>query len=193
MLNIVLFGGPGAGKGTQAARLKEIYDLEHLSTGDMLRADVAKGSALGEQVKAVMASGQLVSDDLVIAIIRGRLEAGAKQSKGFLFDGFPRTLAQAQGFDRMLKELGMSVSGVLKLEVPESELLARLAKRAQIQSRADDKDPAVLRARIQVYERETAPVADYYAKQNLLYAVDGTGTLEEIERRLRDRVDGLIQ
>lgn len=193
MLNIVLFGGPGAGKGTQAARLKEIYGLEHLSTGEMLRAEVARESELGKQVKTIIASGKLVSDHLVLAIIKKRLEQDANRAKGFLFDGFPRTIAQAEGFDSLLKELNMGVSVVLKLEVPEEELLRRLAKRAQLQSRADDKDPAVLKERIRVYENETAPVAEYYAEQNLLQSIDGTGTLEDIEKRLREKVDRLAK
>lgn len=191
MKNIVLFGAPGSGKGTQAARLKEKYGLVHLSTGDMLRAEIAKKSDLGKQVESIMAQGKLVSDELVLAIIRERLEKRGASAKGFIFDGFPRTLVQAEGFDGLLNGLGLSLSVVLQLDVPESELLERLQRRANIQSRADDKDPAVLKQRIAVYNEETAPVASYYDKQGLFKRVDGTGTLDEIAARVSDVVESL--
>lgn len=191
MLNIILFGGPGSGKGTQAKRLVEVYGVDHLSTGDMLRAEIASGSDLGGRVESVIASGSLVSDDLILEIVRERVACTRSSVKGYIFDGFPRTVAQAEGLSSLFEELGLGITCVLELDVPEAELLKRLSLRASSENRADDQDPSVLRERLSVYHRQTAPVADFYKSRQLLHRVDGTGTLEEITARLCGVIDAV--
>jgi len=188
MINIVLFGPPGAGKGTQAEKLVERYDLVHLSTGDVFRRNIKGGTELGALAKKYMDEGNLVPDEVTIKM----LESEANQhptAKGFIFDGFPRTQPQAKALDQFLESKNQSISLMLSLKVEDNELKNRLMKRAETSGRSDDNDTEVIANRIEVYKRETSPVADYYAAQNKLVEINGTGSINEISRRLFDAVD----
>lgn len=182
-LNIVLFGPPGAGKGTQSEFLIKRYTLVHLSTGDLLRAEIKAESELGNQAKELMDRGELVADHIVIGMIRNKMEAHL-DAKGFIFDGFPRTKAQAEALDAMLEVKEEPITAMLALEVPEEELVKRLLSRGATSGRTDDKDEAVIRNRIREYETKTAPLKEYYAAQGKYKAIDGVGSVEEITARL---------
>ena len=173
-MNIILLGAPGSGKGTQAAFLIEKHGLTHLSTGDMLRAEIAAGSDLGKQAKAIMESGQLVSDEIVIAMIAARLG-----DKGALFDGFPRTIAQAEALDKLLAGRGSQIDTVIELQVGNEEIVQRMLTRG----RSDDNE-ATIRQRLAVFEAQTKPLIDYYQKQGKLRSVDGSGELAAISARI---------
>lgn len=188
MLNIVLFGPPGSGKGTQAAFLVEKYGLKHLSTGDMLRAEKASGSELGNRVAEIMASGKLVPDEIVNEIARNLLTAHAGKVPGFIFDGYPRTVEQAKTLDGYLRELGTSVSVTLFLDVPKDELVTRLLQRAQELGRADD-TAEVIEARVVEYNAKTLTVATVYEAQGKLRKIHGLGSIPEIASRLSAAVD----
>ena len=178
MLNIVLFGPPGAGKGTQATAIIDKYGLIHCSTGDMLRAAIASGSELGDRVKAIMAAGQLVSDKIVIELIADRIDTHT-DANGFIFDGFPRTIPQAEALDELLFSKELSISAMLMLEVPTEELVGRLIKRGKDSGRSDDTE-SIIRDRIAVYEKQTLPVADFYNDQKKLEKINGLGSIEDI-------------
>lgn len=182
-LNIVLFGPPGAGKGTQSEFLIKRYHLVHLSTGDLLRAEIKAESELGTQAKELMDRGELVADHIVIGMIRNKMEAHL-DAKGFIFDGFPRTRAQAEALDAMLDVKEEPITAMLALEVPEEELVKRLLGRGATSGRSDDKDEAVIRNRIREYETKTAPLKEYYTAQGKYKAIDGVGGIEEITARL---------
>ena len=184
MLNIILFGPPGAGKGTQAARIIEQFGLAHLSTGDMLRSEIKAGTELGKEVEAIMASGKYVSDEIVIKIIDGKLGQHA-DAQGFIFDGFPRTVPQAEALDRLMAGRNLKIDAMVRMEVPQQELIQRLLKRAQEQGRADDNEESI-QQRIQEYETKTLPVATYYEQQGKLQSVNGLGSVEEIFGRISD-------
>ena len=190
MLNIVLFGPPGAGKGTQSELLVDHFDFVHLSTGDIFRANIKGETELGTLAKSYMDKGQLVPDDVTIRMLEDSAN-GHPDAKGFIFDGFPRTTAQAEALDKFLNSKGQSISGMLALEVEEDELRDRLAKRAATSGRADDADSNVIQKRIDVYNAETAPVAGHYRGQGKYHGVEGMGTIEDIFARLRDAIEGL--
>jgi adenylate kinase len=183
MLHIVLLGPPGAGKGTQSTFLVERYQLVHLSTGDVFRANLAQQTPLGQLAKQYMDAGQLVPDSVTIDMLEGEVNRHP-HARGFIFDGFPRTEPQALALEAFLARRGEEVAAMVALEVPEEELRARLLKRAETSGRVDDADPAVIQRRIDVYNRETAPVADFYRAQGRYRGVDGVGTLEQITERL---------
>lgn len=187
--NIVLFGPPGAGKGTQSAFLIERYGLEHLSTGDLLRAEIQAETELGLQAQEVMSAGELVPDEVVVGMIRNRL-SDATDCKGFVFDGFPRTLTQAEALDNMLQRLGCPIKAMLSLEVDEDELVKRLLNRGAASGRIDDRSEEVVRKRITEYRAKTAPLKDYYRKQNKLHMIDGMGSIADITKRLTKAIDG---
>jgi adenylate kinase len=188
MLNIVLFGPPGAGKGTQAVKLIDKYKLVHLSTGDILRGELAAKSALGIEAKKYMDKGELVPDEVVIGMIEVKLDQNTG-SKGFIFDGFPRTKAQAGALDKLLAKKQTAISIMVALEVEKQELINRLMGRGKISGRADDQDMNVIENRITVYNRETAPVIEYYNKQAKFRSVNGMGTIEDIFQRLCGVID----
>jgi adenylate kinase len=188
MLNIVLFGPPGAGKGTQAVNLIEKYKLVHLSTGDILRGELAAKSTLGLEAKKYMDKGELVPDEVVIGMIEVKLDQNSN-AKGFIFDGFPRTTAQAGALDKLLEKKKTSITTMVALEVEKQELVNRLMGRGKVSGRADDQDINVIENRINVYNRETAPVINYYSAQNKFKSINGMGSIEEIFGRLCDAID----
>jgi len=179
MLNLVLFGPPGAGKGTQSKKLIEKYDLIHLSTGDLLRGEIAQGTELGLEAKKLMDDGKLVPDAVVIGMISNKLDAN-KDAKGFIFDGFPRTVAQAEALDQLLESKESAISGMTALEVNDDELERRLLERGKESGRPDDANPEVIRKRIKEYNDKTAPVAGFYQTQNKFQNVNGVGSVDEI-------------
>ena len=182
-MRLVLLGAPGSGKGTQASRLKAALGVPHISTGDMLRAAVAAGSAMGRKAKAVMDAGQLVSDDILLGMLEERL-AQPDATGGFILDGYPRNLAQAAALDQLLTKLGQPLDAVVKLEVPNEAIISRCEIRFQAEGRADD-NPDTVRKRLAIYAEQTAPVADFYARHGKLQVVDGVGELGEVTARVK--------
>lgn len=178
MLNIILFGPPGSGKGTQAANLIEKYGLIHISTGDLLRQEIKDQTPLGLEAKTFIDKGLLVPDDVVIGMISAKLDSNGN-AKGVIFDGFPRTIPQAEALDRLLDFKKAPITLMLALQVNDDELAARLKKRGATSGRTDDQDETIIRKRIQVYKDETSPVAGYYEKQGKLVNIPGEGTIEE--------------
>jgi adenylate kinase len=187
MLNIVLFGPPGSGKGTQSEKLIEKYKLVHLSTGDLLRNEITNKTELGIKAKAIMDKGELVSDEIVIGMIRNKLNSN-KNSNGFIFDGFPRTVAQAGTLDKLLEESGKPISLMVTLDVQKDELVKRLLKRGEQTGRADD-NLQTIENRINVYMNQTAPVIEFYKKQGKYRPVQGIGTIEDIFLRIVKEIE----
>jgi adenylate kinase len=192
MLNIVLFGPPGAGKGTQSKKLCDTYHLIHLSTGDLLRDEISRGTALGLQAKSVMDKGELVSDEVVIAMIDAKLNANP-QTKGFIFDGFPRTQAQAKALDELLEKRKAPINMMVALEVNDEELLHRLLLRGADSGRPDDRDENVIRRRIFNYNNQTAPLKQYYSIQKKFHSVYGMGSIDDIFDLLCATIDNKTQ
>ena len=191
MLNIVLFGPPGAGKGTQSEKLIAKYQLAHLSTGDIFRANIKGETELGKLAKSYMEKGQLVPDEVTIQMLESEVNKHAT-ARGFIFDGFPRTEAQASALDKFLASKNTNIGMMLALEVPEEELKKRLAERAKVSGRPDDADPAVIQKRIDVYNNETAPVKTYFEKQGKYCGINGVGDIEEIFSSLCSKIDAAI-
>jgi len=191
MFNLILFGPPGSGKGTQSEKLIAKYHLKHLSTGDLLRSEITNKTALGLEAKSLMDKGYLVPDEVVIGMISSALDANP-QAKGFLFDGFPRTSAQADALDKLLKLKKTFISVMLALEVSEEELVKRLLKRGQTSGRIDDNNDAVIRERIIEYHKKTSPVAEHYRKLNKVIMINGEGSVDEIFSDLCREIDKRI-
>lgn len=191
MFNIILFGPPGSGKGTQSERLISKYGLKHLSTGDILRSEIASQTPLGLEAKSFMDKGQLVPDEVVIGMISSALDNNPKVP-GFLFDGFPRTEAQSEALDKMLKLKQTEIGVVLALEVSEEELVKRLLNRGLTSGRSDDNNEAVIRARITEYHKKTSAVADYYRTFNKVVTIPGEGSVDEIFDGLCTEIDKRI-
>ena len=192
MFNLVLFGPPGSGKGTQSEKLIEKYGLVHLSTGDLLRKERKLKTPLGIEAQQFIDKGQLVPDEVVIGMISSALDENAG-AKGFLFDGFPRTVAQAEALDKLLELKGSDISLVLFLEVNEEELIRRLVNRAKTSERSDDADETIQRKRQEVYKNETLPVAAYYSKAKKVVNVDGLGEIDDVFSRLSAQIDKKIK
>jgi adenylate kinase len=188
MFNLILFGPPGSGKGTQSEKLIEKYGWIHLSTGDLLRKEIANATQLGLEAKSFMDKGQLVPDEVVIGMIGSALDSNPA-AKGFLFDGFPRTVAQAEALDALLIGKGSEITLVLALEVGQEELVARLLNRGKTSSRSDDRDETVIRKRLVEYENKTAMVADYYAQFDKVAKVKGEGSIEDIFESLCAQIE----
>jgi adenylate kinase len=188
MLNIVLFGPPGCGKGTQSEKLIAMYQLVHLSTGDILRAEIANQTKLGVEAKTFMDKGSLVPDAVVIGMIASKIDAN-KSAKGFIFDGFPRTTAQAEALDVMLKDRNIPIKCMLSLEVEKQELVSRLLNRGLSSGRADDQNPEIIENRIKEYNAKTAPVISFYEAQGKYRAIQGMGSIDDIFRRLTKAID----
>ena len=191
MLNLVLFGPPGAGKGTQAARLVEKYHLVHLSTGDIFRSNIKEGTDLGQLAKSYIDKGALVPDEVTIGMLEAEVNSNSN-AKGFIFDGFPRTSAQAEALDAFLSTKDTEVSSMLALEVDENELITRLLERGKSSGRADDQDASIIKNRIKVYENETAVLKTYYANQNKFFGIEGVGSIESITLGLCKAIDTLV-
>lgn len=191
MFNLILFGPPGSGKGTQSEKLISNYGLKHLSTGDLLRSEIAQQTPLGLEAKKIMDKGQLVPDEVVIGMISSSLDANP-QAKGFLFDGFPRTAAQAEALDKLLELKNTGINLMLALEVSEEELVRRLLKRGETSDRSDDTNETVIRERIAVYHSKTSAVADYYRKFNKVIMIEGEGSVDEIFGRLTKEIDSRL-
>lgn len=190
MINIVLFGAPGCGKGTQAQRLKEHYGIDHVSTGEVIRDEIRRGTELGRSMEQYIKEGKLAPDAIVIGMIANYVSEH-KDAKGCIFDGFPRTTVQAEEFDRILAKEGLKVDIMVDIHVPEEELVKRLLLRGKDSGRADDASEEVIRERLAVYHKQTAIVADYYTAQQKYASVNGVGTMEEVFDRIAAVIDGL--
>ena len=188
MFNLILFGPPGSGKGTQSERLVEKYRVIHLSTGNLLRAEIAEKTPLGLEAKSFIDKGQLVPDEVVIGMVDSYFDQH-KTARGFLFDGFPRTVAQAKALDRLLELKKTGITSVIALDVNEEELVKRLLNRGKTSGRSDDSDEQVIRKRFSVYTNETTPVAEHYKKARKFQAVKGEGSVDEIFERLCEVID----
>ncbi|MFN6380079.1 MAG: adenylate kinase [Flavobacteriales bacterium] len=191
MLNIVLFGPPGAGKGTQSEKLIARYQLVHLSTGDIFRANIKGETELGKLAKSFIDKGELVPDSVTISMLESEVNK-YENPKGFIFDGFPRTRAQAEALDQFLVSKNTEITCMLALEVEEEELRVRLLNRAKTSGRPDDANPEVIQNRIDVYNRETAPVADFYKGQGKYKGIDGIGSIEDISNRLFEAIEAIV-
>ncbi len=184
------FGAPGSGKGTQSARLVEKYGLKHVSTGEILRSEIRAGSQLGQLAESYMSKGELVPDDVVIDILEELIERNGK-IKGFIFDGFPRTLTQGEALSKMLMKHDEDVNVVISLDVEDEELIDRLLKRGQISGRKDD-NRKTIESRLRVYYNQTSPLKDFYKEQGILRVIRGTGTVDEIFNAIEDEIDQLV-
>lgn len=191
MTNIILFGPPGAGKGTQAERIRDNYNFLHISTGDVFRYNIKNETELGKRAKSFIDRGELVPDDVTIKMLAGEIEK-ADDKNGIIFDGFPRTKAQADALDDLLNEQSEKIDALISLEVDDEILTERLMERGKTSGRKDDADENVIKNRIQVYYTETEIVKDHYKQQEKLHEVDGVGSIEDITKRLNNVIDQLI-
>lgn len=192
MFNLVIFGPPGSGKGTQSENIINKYGLVHLSTGDLLRAEKNSGSELGNKIKELIDNGNLVPDSLVEEMVKKNV-TNNKEAAGFIFDGFPRTTTQAAWLDNMLAEQGQSVTQMLALDVDDDELRSRILERGKVSGRADDQDESIINNRIAVYHKQTQPVIDFYSAQGKFVSVDGIGSLDDVFGRISDAMDKAMQ
>jgi adenylate kinase len=190
MINLILFGPPGSGKGTQASKLVEKYSLLHISTGDLFRYEMGNDTPLGKEAKSYIEKGELVPDSVTVGMLRNKVEANPDVA-GYIFDGFPRTTPQAEALDELLSEKDQAVSSLIMLDVPDEELVKRLLERGKTSGRKDDADENIIRNRIEVYKSETTPVFDYYASKGKAVKVHGVGSIEEIFGRLCAEIDKL--
>ena len=190
MIAIVLFGKPGAGKGTQAEFLKEKYNLTHISTGDVFRYNIKNETELGKKAQEFINQGQLVPDEITINMLKAEVENNMDKA-GFLFDGFPRTIAQAEALDQFLASINLSITATVALEANDDVLVARILERGKTSGRADDQDETKIRTRYDEYNEKTAPLIDFYTNQGKYHAVDGIGTVEEVTNRLSNVIDTL--
>jgi len=190
-LNLILFGPPGAGKGTQAKKLVDIYGLLQISTGDLFRYEIGNNTPLGLKAKEYMNKGELVPDEVTVGMLKNKVEANPEY-KGYIFDGFPRTIPQANALDTYLSSKSESVSQLIALDVDDDELVTRLLERGKTSGRPDDNNEEIIRNRIVVYNKETAPVFDFYDEQSKAIKVPGVGTIDEIFERLKTRIDPLV-
>ncbi len=190
MINLILFGPPGSGKGTQAEKLVEKYNLLHISTGDLFRYEMGNDTALGLKAKEYISKGELVPDSVTIGMLKNKVDANP-DVPGYIFDGFPRNINQSEALDEILKEKGEEVSVLLSLDVDDEEIIKRILNRGKTSGRSDDNDESIIRNRIEVYKSETTPVFDFYAKSNKSKLINGIGSIEEIFGRLCKEIDGL--
>ena len=190
MINLILFGPPGSGKGTQATRLVEKYDLLHISTGDLFRYEIGNNTPLGLKAKSYMDKGGLVPDEITIGMLKNKVEANP-DVKGYILDGFPRTIPQSKALDILMSEMGQSISKLVMLDVPDQELVKRLLKRGETSGRSDDSDENVIRNRINIYNQNTAPVFDFYFEQEKSVKVWGVGSMDTIFERLCLEIDSI--
>lgn len=190
MKNIVIFGAPGAGKGTQSDKLIEKYGLGHISTGDVLRNEIKNGTELGQTAKGYIDNGQLIPDDLMVSILASVYDGFGKEHAGVIFDGFPRTIPQAEALKKMLAERGHQIDAMIELSVPEDELMARLLNRGKLTGRSDDNEETI-KKRLDVYHNQTAPLIEWYENEGIHHHVEGLGTVDEIFGRICAVVDAL--
>ncbi len=190
MINLILFGPPGSGKGTQAAKLVEKYNLLHISTGDLFRYEIGNNTPLGLLAKSYMDKGQLVPDEVTIGMLRNKVDANP-DVQGYIFDGFPRTIAQSEALDKMLAEKDEEISKLIMLEVPDDEIVARLLNRGKTSGRPDDLEEGVIRNRIEVYKNDTSPVFDYYNAAGKAIKINGVGEIEEIFECLSEEIEAI--
>lgn len=190
MLNLILFGPPGSGKGTQAAKLVEKYNVVHISTGDCFRYEMKNDTPLGKMAKSYLEKGELVPDEVTVGMLKNKVEAN-KDANGFIFDGFPRTIPQAEALDNYLSSKGQEIDTLISLDVEDNEIVTRLLKRGETSKRKDDSSEEIIRNRIDVYNNETSPVFNYYDEKNRAQKVNGFGSLEEIFKRLCKVIDSV--
>ncbi|WMN12007.1 adenylate kinase [Marivirga salinae] len=191
MLNIILFGPPGAGKGTQSEKIIDKYKLTHIATGDLFRKHLGEGTDLGKLAQKYMDEGNLVPDEVVIGMVDEKIKETQSSSSGYIFDGFPRTVPQAKALDTLLKEKGEKIAGMIALDVPEEELKKRIKERGKTSGRTDDQDEAKIENRIKVYQEETLPVANYYDGEGKYVKIHGVGTIDEIFSKISNEIDKL--
>lgn len=190
MLNLILFGPPGSGKGTQAEMLEEAYNLVHISTGELFRSEMEQGTALGIQANEYMSRGELVPDEVTIGMLRNRMMSH-REAEGFIFDGFPRTAPQAEALDQLLAQMDQEIDALIMLDVPEDEIVKRILLRGKDSNRPDDNDEKVIRTRFQVYQAKTAPIYTYYDRKRKAHRINGIGSIEEIFQNLCDTIDSI--
>lgn len=191
MFNFVIFGAPGSGKGTQSKKIVDKYDLFHISTGDVLRDHIKRGSELGKIAESYISKGQLIPDDLMIDILKDHITANGVDKKGIIFDGFPRTINQAQALDKLLKNLGTELHAVIGLEVEDEELIDRLVKRGEASGRSDD-NPETIKQRLHVYHGSTQPLKEYYSKSGHYRKIEGSGSIDDIFDNISTHIDPIV-